>query len=241
MERIIHRAKGGAYPENTLEAIEWAAQTDADAIEIDVMLSADGIPVLSHDEHLKRITSSTKRVGELSVSELKKLRIRYNGLEKEVIFATLGEAIEVIKGKKRLYIELKAGSAKSLSESVLNVLDGTLSNDSFVICSFDPNLLSLIKLKRKDIKTGYIFSNPLRWLTVRYIERKNGGFDQWLCEKWMMRTDIVEKARSEGKSLIPWVVNSEKGMKRCIRKGADGIITDEIGLLNEVMSEQPAD
>ena len=236
MERIIHRANGGAYPENTLEAIEWAAQTDADAIEIDVILSADGIPILSHDQHLKRI-----RVGELSVSELKKLRIRYNSLKKEVTFATLGEAIEVIKGKKRLYIELKAGSAKSLPESVLNLLDGTLSNDSFVICSFDPNLLRLIKSKRKDIKTGYIFSNPLRWLTVHFIERKNGGFDQWLCEKWMMRTNIVEKARSEGKSLIPWVVNSENGMKRCIRKGADGIITDEIGLLNEVMSEQPAD
>ncbi|MCH7495735.1 MAG: glycerophosphodiester phosphodiesterase [Candidatus Marinimicrobia bacterium] len=238
MERIIHRANGGAYPENTLEAVEWAAQTDADAVEIDVMLSADGIPVLSHDRHLERLTPNRKRVGELTLSELKKLRIRSDNLKKEGTFAALGEAIEIIRGKKRLYIELKAGSAiKSLSESVLNLLDGTLSSDEFVISSFDADMLRLIKSKRKEIKTGYIFSNLFRWLMLHLIERENGGFDQWHCKKWMMRTNLVEKAHSEGKSLVPWTVNSANEMRRCIRKGADGIITDEIGLLNEVLSE----
>lgn len=238
MERIIHRANGGEFPENTLEAIGWAVQTDADAVEIDLMLSADEVPVLSHDYRLGRMSSSRKKVWELTVSELKKLRIRSDDLKREGTFATLGEAIEIIKGKKRLYIELKRGSAKkSLSESVLSALDGTLSSDSFVISSFDAGVLRFVKANRKEIKTAYIFSNPLSRLMLNSVEQKFGGFDQWHCDKWMMRTNIVKKAHSAGKSLFPWVVNSENEMRRCIKKGADGIITDEIELLNEVMSE----
>ena len=93
MERIIHRANGGEFPENTLEAIGWAVQTDADAVEIDLMLSADEVPVLSHDYRLGRMSSSRKKVWELTVSELKKLRIRSDDLKREGTFATLGEAI----------------------------------------------------------------------------------------------------------------------------------------------------
>jgi len=238
LERIIHRANGGDYPENTLEAIEWAVKTDADAIEIDVLLAADRVPVLSHDHRLNRLTSSREKVGELTVSELKKLRIRSTDLKKEGTFATLGEAIEIIGGKKRLFIELKGGSAKkSLVDAVLNALDGTLSSDSFVISSFDPGLLRFVKEKKEGIMTAYIFLNPLRYLMLNLIERRNGGFGQWHCAKWMMRTNIVEKAHSKGKSLIPWLVNSENQMRRCIRKGVDGIMTDEIELLNEALSE----
>ena len=213
-------------------------EADADAIEIDVMLDADGVPVLSHDHRLGRMTSSRKKVEELTVSELKKLRIRSTDLKREGTFATLGEAIEIIRGKKRLYIELKGGSAKkSLSESVLNALNGTLSSESFIISSFDEKLLQLVKAKRKGIKTAYIFSNPLSYFSINKIDQRNGGFEQWHCGKWMMRFNMAERANSEGKRLYPWLVNSENEMRRCIGKGVEGIITDEIELLNKVLSE----
>ena len=213
-------------------------EADADAIEIDVMLSADGVPVLSHDHRLGRMTSSRKKVEELTVSELKKLRIRSTDLKREGTFATLGEAIEIIRGKKRLYIELKGGSAKkSLSGSVLSALNGTLSSESFIISSFDEKLLQLVKAKRKGIKTAYIFSNPLSYFSINKIDQRNGGFEQWHCGKWMMRFNMAERANSEGKRLYPWLVNSENEMRRCVRKGVEGIITDEIELLNKVLSE----
>ena len=238
MERIIHRANGGNYPENTLEAIEWAVRADADAIEIDVMLSADEVPVLSHDNRLGRMTLSRKKVGELTVSELKNLTGRSDDLKKKGTFATLPEAIQIVKGKKKLFIELKGGSDnKILSESVLNALNGTLSSDSFIISSFDEKLLQLVKAKRKGIKTAYIFSNPLSYFSIDKIDQRNGGFEQWHCGKWMIRFNMAERANSERKRLYPWLVNTEYEMKLCISKGVEGIITDEIELLNEVLSE----
>ena len=60
---ISHRACDGYAPENTLAGIRAALEIGADAVEIDVQASADGVPVLMHDLTLDRTTSGK---GDLS-------------------------------------------------------------------------------------------------------------------------------------------------------------------------------
>ena len=53
---IAHRTTMGHAPENTLLGIRQALEMGCDGVEIDVQLSADGIPVLIHDDELDRTT-----------------------------------------------------------------------------------------------------------------------------------------------------------------------------------------
>ena len=70
---IAHRGASGYAPENTMAAIMDAVQKGAKAIEFDVNVSADGIPILLHDETLDRTTNGSGPVVEKTFAELEQL------------------------------------------------------------------------------------------------------------------------------------------------------------------------
>lgn len=70
---IAHRGGGASAPENTLAAIRMAAVRGFRAVEFDVMLSRDGMPVLIHDETLERTTNGAGRVAECDAAVLCRL------------------------------------------------------------------------------------------------------------------------------------------------------------------------
>ncbi|HEV2083603.1 MAG TPA: glycerophosphodiester phosphodiesterase family protein, partial [Gemmatimonadales bacterium] len=68
---IAHRGASGVAPENTLAAFELAVRQGADAFELDVRLTADGVPVVLHDPTLERTTDHTGPLAALRVAALK--------------------------------------------------------------------------------------------------------------------------------------------------------------------------
>ena len=236
MKRIIHRANGGAYPENTLEALEEMVQADAEGIEIDIQLSKENVPVVYHDPHLGRLTGRESFVRELSVTELKSLKVSSNSSDKSGTIPTLDEAIEILKGKKHFYIELKKGDSNEIVENVLSVVAERLPIDSFTLSSFDPKLIQSVKAKNEKVRTGYIFSTHFQRFFLNRTEKQVGGFDQWYIENSLLNERLLKKAGKENREVMVWKVNSETQMKRCIGMGVDGIITDNITELNKVLS-----
>lgn len=67
---IAHRGYSGAVPENTMAAIDAARALEADFIEIDVHLSADGTPLVLHDPTLNRTTDASGAVANLSDEQI---------------------------------------------------------------------------------------------------------------------------------------------------------------------------
>jgi glycerophosphoryl diester phosphodiesterase len=67
---IAHRGASGHAPENTLPAFDLAVRQGADAIELDVRLTADGVPVVFHDATLDRITGHHGPLSAMSLAEL---------------------------------------------------------------------------------------------------------------------------------------------------------------------------
>jgi glycerophosphoryl diester phosphodiesterase len=68
---IAHRCGGVLAPENSLAGLVVAARLGCHAVEFDVMLSADGVPILMHDETLERTTRCTGRVAERMFAEIR--------------------------------------------------------------------------------------------------------------------------------------------------------------------------
>ena len=67
---IAHRGASAYTPENTLMAFQKASELGASMVEFDVMLSKDGVPVVIHDENIKRTTNGRGLVNEFTLKEL---------------------------------------------------------------------------------------------------------------------------------------------------------------------------
>jgi glycerophosphoryl diester phosphodiesterase len=93
--------------ENTLSAFD-AAMAKGFAIECDVHLSADGVPVVFHDDVLKRLTGAEGHVHELSAAELGRLQV--GGTQDRV--PTLEQMLAHVAGAVPLVIELKGIAGK---------------------------------------------------------------------------------------------------------------------------------
>ena len=54
---VGHRGARGIMPENTILGFEWTLRMGVDALEFDVMITRDGVPVIVHDHHLNAATA----------------------------------------------------------------------------------------------------------------------------------------------------------------------------------------
>ncbi len=70
---VAHRCGGALAPENTLAGLDIAAASGCRGVEFDIMLSADGVPLLIHDETLERTTNGRGRVAAMSAAALRGL------------------------------------------------------------------------------------------------------------------------------------------------------------------------
>ena len=94
---IGHRGARGLMPENTIQGFEYILDNDVLAIEFDVLLTKDEVPVITHDFHLsKAITRNAEgnwlsedgpRISDLTVSELQMFDI--GGLDKRSLYGSL--------------------------------------------------------------------------------------------------------------------------------------------------------
>ncbi len=71
----VHRCGGALAPENTLAGLRIASRLGCTAVEFDVMLSADGVPVVIHDETLERTAGRPGRVSSMSAAALLKVDV----------------------------------------------------------------------------------------------------------------------------------------------------------------------
>lgn len=133
------------FPENSLPAFQYAVDGGADGIELDVLLSSDGIPVVLHDRHLDKHVAqlptklrSTNAL-DLTYEELSQLDIGGGNH-----IPTLNQVIDMFLDKEHspLYINLDVKNP-DLVVPVLVAIEQAeaLSEHDFVISSYDWELL----------------------------------------------------------------------------------------------------
>ncbi|MBK3494065.1 hypothetical protein JFL43_04165 [Viridibacillus sp. YIM B01967] len=75
---FAHRGASAFEMENTLKAFIKAIELDADGIELDLQITKDDVPVVTHDLNLRRVTGRRKIVTEVTLKEIKQLRVGKN-------------------------------------------------------------------------------------------------------------------------------------------------------------------
>lgn len=106
---VAHRADYVFAPENSIQALENAIYFGADFVETDVRLTKDGHVIIMHDYTVDRMTNGSGRISEMTLAEIKSLRLKTNwGGATDLQVPTLDEFIQAAKGKVGLYLD-KAG------------------------------------------------------------------------------------------------------------------------------------
>jgi glycerophosphoryl diester phosphodiesterase len=221
---IGHRAAAAKAPENTLEGIRAAALCKADYVELDVRLSRDGELVLMHDERVDRTTNGKGLVEDLSLEELKDLKVRgHSGkcMENGRI-ATLKEALSLAE-------ELGLGLVVEMKEEGLEglVAEALYGKKCIVTSFYHSSLRELSDLSH--MLTGIIISSlPLNPVQLALWAGAKAIFPR------RVNARLFKEAHQQGIAVFPWTVNSKEEASWLLRLGADGLVTDDPCLIREV-------
>ncbi|XP_053936744.1 glycerophosphodiester phosphodiesterase 1 [Cuculus canorus] len=160
--RIAHR--GGAHdaPENTLAAIREAAANGATGVELDLEFTADGVPILMHDETVERTTDGSGRLCDLTFDEIRRLNPSakhrlWRKFQGEKV-PTLREAVvESMRHNLTIYFDVKGHASQAVDALKQLYLEFPhLYNDS-IVCSFMPDVVYKMRQADSNVVTALTY------------------------------------------------------------------------------------
>jgi glycerophosphoryl diester phosphodiesterase len=237
---IAHRGASGLAPENTLAAFALALEMKAEAIELDVHRTRDGEIVVIHDADVNRTAGASGSIDQLTLAELKLLdagswfnrahpqqaKPEYAGQQ----IPTLVEVLELVRGRARLFIEIKDPGrypAGFVAELVALVRGAEmLSKVTFL--SFNRPVLKRLHSLGTAIPFGLNVDRPI--LDPVKSATALHAASLGLRHQWVT-ANIVKRAHASGLAVNAWTVNEPADVSRVLAAGVDGIISDHPGRL----------
>ena len=241
MKKVLvegHRGFCAKYPENTMISFQAALEMGVDAIEFDVWLTADKVPVLIHDGNCRRTCGEDVHVRDLTLSQVKKLRATYE--EKfgdtfkgqDIEIPTLEELLILCKQK---YPNIKLGvEIKEYTEENVDITVALLKKYGFFDdCYFYAWNGRIIKY----LKTRY------NGRTMGYPDFVMGEFApdtyEHYCEIGLslniVRSEILPIYQAKGMPIHMFCADTEEDVRMCIEKGADLITANDPTALMKVL------
>jgi glycerophosphoryl diester phosphodiesterase len=206
---MAHRGWSGKAPENTMAAINLVLEEPKiEAIEIDVQLTKDGVPVVIHDFTLERTTNGTGFVGHHTYEELAALDAGSwfaPAFQGEPI-PMLEEVLEAVKGKCQLNIELKKPGDRyiGLEKKVVELIRQYDMQADVMITSFNHDAIRTVSSLDDGIRTGLIIYGMPTLLEEQL--RETGASILSMAYPYLTK-DFVARMIGNGMTLIAWTID----------------------------------
>ena len=224
---IGHACAAGEAPANTLAGVRACLDAGAEAMEIDVQLSADGVPVLMHDETVDRTTNLSGPLRSLTFEQLQAA----NAGDGEPV-PSLDQLMSLVAGKLTVMCELKQttgdlGYDQKLVDAVIAVIKKHDANAWAAIHSFQPAMVERARKTETRI-SATIISPPVRGEEIDRLLgallKRNG--QALSIEHHCIDRELMIKAKRRQITVWAWTPDSEAQWARLIEAGIDGIITN---------------
>jgi glycerophosphoryl diester phosphodiesterase len=223
-------------PEHTIPAYEAAVAAGADALELDVHLSADDQLVVIHDARLERTTDGRGLVREHTAQQLKRLDAgrwfgrRFRGQRLQL----LGEVLERFRDRVAFAVELKAGSDvyPGIEERLVTLLQLYDVADRTLVASFDHHALRRCREVDPDVRTGALV---VARLLAPAALAPPGVLTALCLPAELVTAPDVAAVRQAGLDCYVWVVNDAAVAARFVGWGVAGLVTDRPDLLRPVL------
>lgn len=248
VEIIAHRGASHDAPENTLESFQLGWKQNADAVELDIMLSKDGKIVVIHDKDTKRLAGIDRPVAEQSFEELRKLDVgRWKATNWEGTRIPLfSDVLASIPDGKRLFIEIKSDSAilPELKRE-LSAADRPIAQTALI--GFSAKTMADAKQMFPELQVYWIVdikpnaktgkqSPPVEELIRGAKEARVDGLD--LSAHESIDRSYASKIHDAGLKLAVWTVNDPALARQMINAGVEGLTTDRPGWMREQLQKK---
>lgn len=235
---IAHRGGSKLGPENTLAAFRRAMTFGVDAIECDVHLSADGEPVVIHDDTLDRTTDARGAVSALTARQLGRVdagarfgadagypfRGQGVGVPRLAEVLSLSTAISVV-------IEIKGGDVRT-ADRVLAVVREMRAEERVIVGGFHHEVIAHV---RRSGRVPTSASRPEVLAALRrswfFLSPRRTGFALFqipvrLAGRAVLSRRLVQLARRVGIPVQAWIVDDASEMRALLAWGVTGLISD---------------
>ncbi|CQR61476.1 Glycerophosphoryl Diester Phosphodiesterase [Streptomyces leeuwenhoekii] len=215
---VAHRGDPYRVRENTIDSLRSALDRGADAVEIDVRLTRDGVPVLLHDETLRRLWERDRPLRALTAAEV-------SGLTDGRV-PTLAEALAATEGS-RVMLDLPGAPDPRAVRRVVDVVRECGARDRVYYCA---GARAMLAVRAADPAAEI----ALTWTT---LAPPRPALLEAVRPRWLnYRFSLVDRALAErvhrgGHLLSVWTPDTRRSMRRLLALGVDSITTNRIGTL----------
>ncbi|AJP04060.1 glycerophosphodiester phosphodiesterase [Streptomyces cyaneogriseus subsp. noncyanogenus] len=215
---VAHRGDPYRVRENTIDSLRSALDRGADAVEIDVRLTRDGVPVLLHDETLRRLWERDRPLRALTAAEV-------SGLTDGRV-PTLAEALAATEGS-RVMLDLPGAPDLRAVRRVVDVVRECGARDRVYYCA---GARAMLAVRAADPAAEI----ALTWTT---LAPPRPALLEAVRPRWLnYRFSLVDRALAErvhrgGHLLSVWTPDTRRSMRRLLALGVDSITTNRIGTL----------
>ncbi len=206
---IAHRGASGSKPENSLAAFHHARVLGADAVELDIHATRDGVLLVHHDA----VVPGIGLIPHHSAAELSRYRLA-NG----EALPTLSAALDAATGLD-VWVEVK--TLPPSSDSVLlELLDRGPTPECYAVHGFDHRIITRLGRLRPALKRGALLASYL--VDTVAAVRETGAATVWQ-ESHLIDELLVQTLHLSGLSVVAWTVNDDAEAARLIGIGVDGL------------------
>ena len=217
-ERIGHRGAPREFRENTIPAFARALELGADAVELDVHCTSDGVVVVHHDPSITTSGDSLIEIATTPWSALRNVEVAPG-----ITIPTLDAVLDLVGHSAAVYVEIKG---KSIEHAVVATVGRHPARAA--IHSFDHGAIAVVRTLSATMPTGILVEDaaldPIAALSVSQSR------DLWPHYSLIDAT-LVRRVHHAGCRVIAWTVNTPAEVSRLVRLGVDGICTDNLALL----------
>ena len=214
-----HRGASAEYPELTEAAYRAAIEQGADGFECDLRLSRDGIPVLWHNASMLERAGNKGLIAEMTFDEISRAYPQ---------ILTLNDFLDIaLESSKGVLLETKHPviTANAIEEVVAHTLRDrkVLKKIPVAVMSFSWSAVEKLRRIDSDIPTTFLISERTRWFQARYSSARTLAPGITVLRD---KNELVAKARSLGKEVAVWTVDSQADVELCRDLGVDIVITN---------------
>jgi glycerophosphoryl diester phosphodiesterase len=223
---VAHRGDPYRVRENTLLSVRSALERGADAVEIDVRITRDGVPVLLHDATLERLWGHDLRLDRLTHQELTELTAGS--------VPTLREAL-LLPGAHRLMLDLPGSTDDSVRRTVGVVRECGAAERVYYCAGPEAMLRVRAADPSAEIAMTWTTLAPPRAALLDAVRPR------WLNYRFgLVSRELTDRNHRDGLLVSAWTADTGRTMRRLIRMGVDSLTTNRIDVLHKVIRNSPS-
>ena len=223
---IAHRGASRERLQNTLPAFQRAIDLGADAVELDVHVTADGTVVVHHDSVIHG-TSTKPALEGRPIAEMTTAEVASFQLSDGSAIPTLAEVAALLANRLTLYCELKGALSARAAVDVLR-----RSAVTCAVHAFDHRMIAEAAAYAPEIARGVL--EVSRHVDAASTPRAVGARDLWQLVDYIDEL-LVREVHAGGGRVIAWTANDPDVVERLASWGVDGLCSDDVAMVRRVL------